>query len=66
MAADVAAQAARSSPAIAVAAPTLMGVDLNSFVLILTIIYVALQIGFLLHKWVRLSRTAPAAHDSDE
>jgi hypothetical protein len=56
LAAETVSQAMRASPAVAVAAPTLLGADLNSFVLILTAVYILLQIGFLLHRWVRMSR----------
>ena len=56
LAAETVSQAMRASPAVAVAAPTLLGADLNSFVLILTAVYILLQIGFLLHSWVRMSR----------
>jgi hypothetical protein len=57
LAAETVSQAMRASPAVAVAAPTLLGADLNSFVLILTAVYILLQIGFLLHRWVRMSRS---------
>ena len=66
LAADAVSQAMRASPAVAVAAPTLLGADLNSFVLILTAVYIVLQIGFLLHKWVRMMRSKSAPQDSVE
>jgi hypothetical protein len=55
LAAETVSQAMRASPAVAVAAPALLGVDLNSFVLLLTAIYIVLQIAFLLHRWVRMT-----------
>jgi len=66
LAADAVSQAMRASPAAAVAVPTLLGADLNSFVLILTAVYIILQIGFLLHKWWRMTRGKSAPLDSVE
>jgi hypothetical protein len=66
LAADAVNQALRASPAVAVATPALLGADLNSVVLVLTGLYILLQIGFLLHKWVRMSRGKSAPQDSVE
>jgi len=65
LAAETVSQAMRASPAVAVAAPTLLGADLNSFVLILTAVYILLQIGFLLHRWVRMSRSKQPSESAE-
>lgn len=50
---EVAAEVARATPPVAVAGASLAGVPLNTIVLVLTIAYLVLQIGYLLFKWVR-------------
>jgi hypothetical protein len=44
-------QAARSAPAALVAGLTFMGYSLNDLVLFATLVYVLLQISFLVFKW---------------
>lgn len=63
LAADVMNQALRATPAVAVATPAFLGVDLNATVLTLTGVYILLQIGFLLHRWWRMSRRPNVAGD---
>lgn len=49
---DVAAEAAKASPAVAVAAATsVFGFSLNEWVAIATLIYIILQAGWLVWKW---------------
>lgn len=52
--ADTAALAgAKATPAIAVASATLMGYALDHWVLVLTVLYLLLQIGHLVWRWMR-------------
>lgn len=52
--ADIAAEAAKSAPPITVAGATVVGVQVNDLILWATLIYLVLQIGFLLYRWQRL------------
>ena len=51
---DVAAEAAKATPPITVAGATVAGVQINDLILWATLIYLVLQIGFLLFRWQRL------------
>ena len=51
---DVAADAAKATPPITVAGATVAGVQVNDLILWATLIYLVLQIGFLLFRWQRL------------
>jgi hypothetical protein len=53
---DIANEAIRATPPVTVAGLTVAGVTLNDVVLIATLVYVVLQIGFVCHKWYRLYR----------
>jgi hypothetical protein len=44
----------KAAPPVAVAGATVAGVSLSDIVLVVTLIYLVLQIGFLLYKWARL------------
>ena len=52
--ADIATEAAKASPPVAVAGATIAGMPVNELVLWVTLIYLVLQIGFLLYRWGRL------------
>ena len=52
--ADIAAEAAKATPPITVAGATVAGVQVNDLILWATLIYLVLQIGFLLFRWQRL------------
>lgn len=54
--AEAAVEAIKSAPAAAVATAGMAGVTLNDAVLIATLIYVVLQIGYLAFKWIRCVR----------
>lgn len=58
---EVAGEALKGMPPISVATAALYGVSLSDLVVILTIIYVALQIGYLLYRWRRLAKTPVGA-----
>ena len=48
-------QAARAAPAAVVAGLTFAGYSLNDIVLFATLVYVLLQISFLLFKWWKIA-----------
>ena len=52
--ADLAAEAAKAAPPITVAGATVAGVQVNELILWATLLYLVLQIGFLLYRWQRL------------
>jgi hypothetical protein len=54
---DAAVQAALATPPSGVVTLTLLGYNLNDLILLGTAVLIVLQIGFLLHKWVRMVRT---------
>ena len=61
--ADVAAEAIKAAPPITVAAASVSGATLNELVLGTTLVYVVLQISFLLYRWYRLHRGTLRADD---
>lgn len=58
---ETATQIALATPPSGVATLTLLGYNLNDWILFGTAFLIALQIGFLLHKWVLLVRRKEAA-----
>lgn len=52
--ADIANEAAKASPPVAVAGATLAGITVNDLILWATLLYLVLQIGFLLYRWGRI------------
>lgn len=66
--ADLAAEAAKAAPPITVAGATVAGVQVNELILWATLLYLVLQIGFLLYRWQRLhfgaGRAEPPATDA--
>jgi hypothetical protein len=59
--ADIASEAAKASPPAAIAGATVAGVPVNDLVLWATLVYLVLQIGFLLYRWGRLHFRGEAA-----
>lgn len=51
---DIAAEAAKATPPVTVAGATLAGVTVNDLILWATLVYLVLQIAFLLYRWGRL------------
>jgi hypothetical protein len=51
--ADAVNEATKAAPPVTVAGATLLGADINSAILWLTLFYLVLQIGYLLWKWRR-------------
>lgn len=62
---DAAAQAALATPPSGVVTLTLLGYDLNQWIMIGTALLIILQIGFLLHKWVLLAKNKEDACNSE-
>lgn len=54
---------AKSAPAVLVAVPSAAGVNWNETVLIATLIYVVLQIGYLLFRWWRVLSRPRSRHE---
>ncbi len=61
---DVAAEAAKAAPPVTVAGATVAGVQVNDLILWATLIYIVLQIGFLLYRWQRLHFSRKADEES--
>ena len=57
--ADIAYTTMKSAPPVAVSGAAAAGVQINDLILWATLIYLILQIGFLLYKWKRLHDTKP-------
>lgn len=51
---DIAAEAAKAAPPVTVASASVMGVPVNTMILWATLLYIVLQIGFLLYRWRRM------------
>jgi hypothetical protein len=56
----------KAAPAVLVAVPASAGHNWNETVLIATLIYIVLQIGYLLFRWWRLLRQPRAHSERDE
>jgi hypothetical protein len=61
---DVAAEAAKAAPPVTVAGATVAGVQVNDLILWATLVYIVLQIGFLLYRWQRLHFSCKANEES--
>lgn len=55
--ADAGTEAVKASPPVAVIAATAAGMSLQDWVFVLTLLYLGVQIGWLLWKWYRALRT---------
>ena len=62
---EVVSEAIKSTPAVVVAAPAMFGMSVNDLLAVITIFYVLIQIGYLVHKWYRMSRR-PIGRDEEE
>ena len=63
---EVVAQAAFATPPSGVVTLSLLGYDLNQWIMVGTAVLIVLQIGFLLHKWVAMALNKEAACRSDQ
>jgi hypothetical protein len=52
--ADIAAEAAKAAPPVTVVGATVAGVQVNDLILWATLVYLVLQIGFLLYRWHKM------------
>lgn len=64
--ADIASEAAKATPPVTVAGASFAGVQVNDLILWATLIYIVLQIGFLLYRWQRLHFSREAEEAADE
>jgi hypothetical protein len=53
---DIAAEAVKAAPPITVAGATVAGVPVNELILWATLVYLVLQIAFLVYRWWRLHK----------
>lgn len=51
---DIISEAAKATPPVTVAGATVAGVQVNDLILWATLIYIVLQIAFLLYRWHKL------------
>jgi hypothetical protein len=51
---DIATEVAKATPPVTVAGATVAGVQVNDLILWATLVYIVLQIGFLLYRWGRM------------
>jgi hypothetical protein len=51
---DIVAEATKAAPPVTVAGATIAGMQVNDMILWATLLYLVLQIGFLLYRWGRL------------
>lgn len=51
---DIISEATKAAPPVTVAGATVAGVQVNDLILWATLIYIVLQIGFLLYRWHKL------------
>lgn len=64
--AEVVAETLKAAPPVAVAGLTVAGVSVSDIVLIATLLYIVLQIGYLVHRWARLLMTGKPATKATE
>ena len=51
---DIVTEVAKAAPPVTVAGATIAGMQVNDMILWATLLYLVLQIGFLLYRWGRL------------
>ena len=51
---DLVAEAAKAAPPVTVAGATIAGVQVNDLILWATLVYLVLQIAFLLYRWHKM------------
>ena len=51
---DIATEVAKATPPVTVAGATVAGVQVNDLILWATLVYIVLQIGFLLYRWHKM------------
>jgi hypothetical protein len=62
---DIISEAAKATPPVTVAGATVAGVQVNDLILWATLIYIVLQIGFLLYRWHKLIVSRRESEESD-
>jgi hypothetical protein len=62
---DIISEATKAAPPVTVAGATVAGVQVNDLILWATLIYIVLQIGFLLYRWHKLIVSRRESEESD-
>jgi hypothetical protein len=62
---DIISEAAKAAPPVTVAGATVAGMQVNDLILWATLIYIVLQIGFLLYRWHKLIVSRRETEESD-
>jgi hypothetical protein len=60
---DIASEAAKAAPPVTVAGATIAGMQVNDLILWATLVYVVLQIAFLLYRWHKMHTTKKGDRD---
>lgn len=63
---DVMIQALVATPPVSIATMQVLGMTVSDWVLVGTAVLIVLQIGYLLHKWVRMATAKEDACSSDK
>ncbi len=62
---DIISEAAKAAPPVTVAGATVAGMQVNDLILWATLIYIVLQIAFLLYRWHKLIVNRRETEESD-
>jgi hypothetical protein len=61
--ADLTSEAMKAAPPVTVAGATVAGIQVNDLILWATLVYVVLQIAFLLYRWHKMHTTKKGERD---
>jgi hypothetical protein len=62
---DIAETAMKAAPPVTVVGASAAGVQINEVIMWATLVYLILQIGFLLYKWIRLHNETSKTEDKE-
>ena len=62
---DLVAEAAKAAPPVTVAGATIAGIQVNDLILWATLVYLVLQIAFLLYRWHKMHTQQGGSDGSD-
>ena len=63
---DIASEAAKAAPPVTVAGATIAGMQVNDLILWATLVYVVLQIAFLLYRWHKMHTAKNGERDGPD
>jgi hypothetical protein len=63
---DIASEAAKAAPPVTVAGATIAGIQVNDLILWATLVYVVLQIAFLLYRWHKMHTAKNGERDGPD